>query len=245
VGGNGRGPANRRTGIRAMRRPLCVAIAVLVVACGSAHLPASNTRTASAAVSAKPTPTPAAVADIIPRMLRPKPPPPPPPIDPGTLPQTHTRPGTDDLGFQAGVQALWRGIVTGDASVALPFFFPSTAYVQVKAIWNPLDDYRDRLIALYRLDIEAAHEHLGSDPEDAQLLGVQVPEEDAEWIEPGVEYNKGSYYRVYGTRLTYRTGGSTHSFGIFSLISWRGEWYVVHLGPSSRWGFQGVVFDPE
>jgi hypothetical protein len=74
---------------------------------------------------------------------------------------------------------------------------------------------------------------------------VAVPKEQAEWIEPGVEYNKGSYYRVYGTRLTYKENGHTASFGIFSLISWRGEWYVVHLGPSTRPAMQGLVYDPQ
>ena len=241
--GPGWGSARRHAASPAARRLLCGAVAVLVAipvaGCGAAQRPAALK------VSTKP--SPAAAADYIPRNLNPKPtpPPPPPPVDPGTLPQTHVRPGTDDPAFQAGVQALWRAIVADDPSAALAFFFPAAAYVQVKAIWNPLDDYRDRLIALYRLDIEAAHAQLGSDPADAQFVGVQVPEGDAEWIEPGEEYNKGSYYRVYGSRLSYRTGGTTHSFGIFSLISWRGEWYVVHLGPSSRWGFQGVVVDPE
>jgi hypothetical protein len=73
---------------------------------------------------------------------------------------------------------------------------------------------------------------------------VQVPREQAEWIEPGAEYNKGSYYRVYGTRLTYQVKGHSASFGIFSLISWRGEWYVVHLGPATRPAMEGIVYDP-
>ena len=52
----------------------------------------------------------------------------------------------------------------------------------------------------------------------------------AQWILPGVEYNKGSYWRVYGTTVTYTVGGESRSFPITSMISWRGEWYVVHLG---------------
>ena len=34
------------------------------------------------------------------------------------------------------------------------------------------------------------------------------------------------------------------SFGIASLISWRGVWYVVHLGAISRTSVTGVVDDP-
>jgi hypothetical protein len=50
---------------------------------------------------------------------------------------------------------------------------------------------------------------------------------------------------VYGTRLTYRINGHTASFGVFSLISWRGEWYIVHLGPSVRSANKGIVYAPE
>ena len=221
------------------RGSACALVAAMLAGCGTAHQP----KAASASASA--TARPVQVEDVIPRMLRPTPTPTPQPtIDPGTLPQTHVRPGTDDPTFQAGVQSLWQAIVTDNPATAMPFFFPSTAYVQVKDIWNPLDDYQNRLVALYRLDIEAAHAHLGSDPYNAEFVSVQVPESQAEWIEPGEEYNKGSYYRVYGTRLSYRVAGSIRSIGIFSLISWRGEWYCVHLGPSSRYGFEGEVFDP-
>jgi hypothetical protein len=168
-----------------------------------------------------------------------------PSVDPGTLPQTHVLPNPDDPLFQAGVQDLWQAIVTNDPATALPFFFPKSAYLQVKAISNPSADYKNRLIAWYDLDIAAAHKLLGADAATAQLVGVSVPTKQAQWIVPGVEYNKGSYYRVYGTRLTYKVGGKTKSFGIFSLISWRGEWYVVHLGPSTRTSLKGYVYAPE
>lgn len=168
-----------------------------------------------------------------------------PSIDPGTLPQTDALPSGDDPQFEAGVQALWQAIVQDDPSEAHGFFFPLSAYLQVKDIDDPAEDYQDRLLTWYDLDIQAAHEQLGAGAASATLVGVQVPEDQAEWITPGVEYNKGSYYRVYGTRLTYQENGSTASFGIFSLISWRGEWYVVHLGPSTRSSNVGIVYDPE
>ena len=167
----------------------------------------------------------------------------PPTIDPGTLPQTNATPGDQDARFQVGAQDLWQAIVQDKPALAQPFFFPLSAYRQVKAIWNPAEDYQDRLIAWYDLDIQAAHDHLGS-AADARFVGMNVPESDAEWIEPGAEYNKGSYYRVYGTRLNYQVDGHAASIGVFSLISWRGEWYVVHLGPRTRSAMEGLVYDP-
>lgn len=167
-----------------------------------------------------------------------------PTTDPGTLPQTQALPGDQDARFRAGAQHLWQAIVQDKPDLARPFFFPLSAYKQVKGIWNPAEDYQDRLIAWYDLDIRAAHDYLGSAAAGARFVGVDVPESDAEWIEPGVEYNKGSYYRVYGTRLNYEANGHQGSIGVFSLISWRGEWYVVHLGPSTRSTMQGFVYDP-
>lgn len=167
-----------------------------------------------------------------------------PTTDPGLLPQTHALPSPDDPMFQAGVQDLWQAIVTDDPTTALPFFVPETAYLQVKAIADPSADYRNRLVDWYRVDIAAAHALLGVQASSAAFVRVTVPTAQAVWIVPGVEFNKGSYYRVYGTRLYYQVGGTTKSIGIYSLISWRGEWYVVHLGPSTRSTNRGIVYNP-
>ena len=115
-------------------------------------------------------------------------------------------------------------------SVALPAFFPLGAYRQVKAISNPDGDYSSRLIAAYEEDIHTLHGKLGSQASGAQLTGVDVPESQAVWVQPGAEYNKGSYWRVYGATLKYSTpDGRSGAFPVTSMISWRGEWYVVHL----------------
>jgi hypothetical protein len=45
-------------------------------------------------------------------------------------------------------------------------------------------------------------------------------------------------------RVVYREGGQVHSFGIASMISWRGVWYVVHLGAILRSSGEGVVHEP-
>ncbi len=158
--------------------------------------------------------------------------------NPGSLPQTTARPSGSDPQFAKRMGALWAAIVAGDTP-ARSSFFPLGAYLQVKAISNPAADYRNRLIALYDLDIRALHLRVGS---GATLLGVDVPDRSATWVTPGQEYNKGSYWRVYGTRVRYRTvAGKEGSFGIFSLISWRGQWYVVHLGPINRTPGTGAI----
>jgi hypothetical protein len=104
-----------------------------------------------------------------------------------------------------------------------------SAYIQVKGISDPVHDYQTRLIANFDQDVEALHAALGGSAGSATLTGVTVPDA-AQWIVPGVEYNKGSYWRVYGTNVSYTAGGQSRSFPITSMISWRGEWYVVHLG---------------
>lgn len=149
--------------------------------------------------------------------------------DPGTLPQTRDKPEASGAAFEARTAALWQGIVKDDADRALPFFFPVTAYEQVKAISHPAADWRRRLFAAYKRDIHALHKRLGEHAESAKFLRIEVPDDRARWIEPNEESNKIGYYRVYGTRLVYEVDGKERTFEVSSLISWRGQWYVVHL----------------
>ena len=113
-------------------------------------------------------------------------------------------------------------------------FFPLAAYKQVKAIYNAAGDWRTRLWLDFRLDVRAAHRLLGRQPGAAKLVRVIVPSAGAAWIDPGVCYNKVGYWHVAGPRVVYRLHGQVRSFGIASLISWRGVWYVVHFGGITR-----------
>ncbi len=149
--------------------------------------------------------------------------------DPASLPQTHDRPTASGPAFEARVAALWAAIVADDPAQALPFFFPLGAYQQVKDIPDPASDWRHRLVAAYDHDIHALHARLGSGAARATLTGLDVPEARGRWVDPGEEYNKIGYYRVFGSRLRYTVDGDAGSFEVKSLISWRGEWYVVHL----------------
>src|SRR5262249_2740002 len=93
----------------------------------------------------------------------------------------------------------------------------------------------------FRLDIAAAHRLLGRGAARARLARVSVPSATAAWIDPGVCENAVGYWHVGGARLVYRQHGRLRSFGIASLISWRGRWYVVHRGGVLRAGPRGVV----
>ena len=146
-------------------------------------------------------------------------------VDPGTLPQTMQLPSAYDPAFRARIADLWQAVTTGDAASAAPAFFPLSAYIQVKGISDPVHDYDTRLIPDYDQDIATLHGEIGP---SAVFRSVSVPDA-AEWILPGVEYNKGSYWRVYGTRVYFTVGTQLHYFTIASMISWRGQWYVVHL----------------
>ncbi|HEY6463812.1 MAG TPA: hypothetical protein VIY73_26765 [Polyangiaceae bacterium] len=149
--------------------------------------------------------------------------------DPATLPQTHDRPVASGAAWDARVAALWKAIVADDPDQAMPFFFPLGAYEQVKDIGNPASDWKHRLVAAYAHDIHALHAHLGDSASSATLVGLDLPDARARWVDPGEEYNKIGYYRVFGSRLRYTVDGEAHSFDVKSLISWRGEWFVVHL----------------
>jgi hypothetical protein len=165
--------------------------------------------------------------------------------DPGSLPQTNQLPSASTPAFQAEMAALWAGVVSDSVPAALPAFFPEAAYVQLKAIYSPQTDYTNRSVAEFGLDVGAAHQVLGSNPGSAGLIGVVVPQQYAHWVPPGTCENGVGYFEVANSRLVYEQDGQIHSFGIASMISWRGTWYVVHLGAVERSTEQGVVEDPE
>jgi hypothetical protein len=150
--------------------------------------------------------------------------------DPATLPQTHDHPPASGAAFDAGVAALWAGIVADDPEKAMPFFFPLAAYQQVKDVSDPASDWKRRLVAAYGRDVHGLHKRLGADAARAIFVGIEVPDARARWVDPGEEYNKIGYYRVFSSKLRYTVDGEARAFEVKSLISWRGEWYVVHLG---------------
>src|SRR5256885_2345303 len=52
--------------------------------------------------------------------------------DPGALPQTDDKPVASGATFDAGVQGLWQAVQQDRPELAMPFFFPQRAYLQVK-----------------------------------------------------------------------------------------------------------------
>jgi hypothetical protein len=134
--------------------------------------------------------------------------------------------------------------VQGSLTPALPAFFPKGAYLQLKAIPSAGSDWTTRLTHDYGLDIAAAHRMLGRDAPKARLVAVDVAAGFGHWISPGVCYNRVGYYEMPNARMVYREYGQIRSFGIASMISWRGVWYVVHLGAILRSSGAGVVHEP-
>ncbi len=150
--------------------------------------------------------------------------------DGAALPQTEDKPSVSSERFKRRMQLLAESILTGDAERAKSTFFPLVAYAQVKDVQKPERDYRYRLLANFERDVREYHKALGKDAEHAQFLGVEVPEERAQWMKPGKEGNRLGYFRVLRSRLRFKlAAGTDKTFELTSLISWRGEWYVVHL----------------
>ena len=220
-----------------------LAAAVVLAGCGGSPgqpLPtakSSVTRTGSPSVAApSPTgsPTPHVTASASPTAL---------PVAPGAgaLPQTRAFPHTDSAAFRNAMADLWLAVTTGNPRFGLPGFFPVAAYEQIKAEPYPAADWQYRLWYDFVLDVRAAHRLLGS---GATLDRVIAPTAYAAWVYPGACYNKVGYWHLPGARVVYREHGIERSFGIASLISWRGVWYVVLLGAVQRTAVTGIVDQP-
>jgi hypothetical protein len=222
--------------------PAAVA-AVLMAGCGAspqAQPPATASASASGAASQ---PVPSSATPEATSQPRPAKSPAALPVAPGAgaLPQTRAFPSTHSAAFRNAMADLWLAVTTGSPRFGLPAFFPVAAYKQVKAIADPAADWRSRLWQAFVLDVGAAHRLAAG---GARLVRVVVPVSDAAWIPPGACYNSIGYWHVPGARVVYRKHGQERSFGIASLISWRGVWYVVHFGAVLRGAMTGVVDQP-
>lgn len=149
-------------------------------------------------------------------------------LDPSALPQTPDQPPSSGPELDSGAAGLWQAVITDDPAQAMPFFLRLSAYAQLKVNTDPAGDWQRRLVDAYQQDIHALHARLGAAASSARLDGIDVPA-TATWVQPGDEYNKVGYWRVYGTRVRFTANGRSDSFTIASMISWRGRWYVVHL----------------
>ncbi len=121
--------------------------------------------------------------------------------------------------------------MAGDPEIAdLPVFFPVEAYEQVKDIKSPAADHKSRLRKAFARDVREYHKEIGPNPEAAKLLGIEVDEKRLKWMKPGSEGNKLGYWRVTRSKIRYaNASGQEKTLELTSLISWRGEWFVVHL----------------
>lgn len=146
------------------------------------------------------------------------------------LDQTDQRPTVTSASFQKRIELVAHAIISGEVEPALPAFFPLVAYQQVKDVAKPERDYKFRLLANFKRDLLEYHHALGAAAAESKFDGVTVSEKDAKWMVPGSEGNKLGYFRVLRSRLRFTLPtGRSREFELTSLISWRGEWYVVHL----------------
>lgn len=227
-----------------------VAAALLASACGEAPAPRGSAAADSAASAPAPTSearSPAKTASAAPSASTPaalpsaSAAPPPVAVDLTKAPelldaagkplsQTDVRPSVDSPAFQERLSLVFRAIVADDPTLAEPAFFPKIAYEQVKDIKDAGADWKSRLLKAFARNIHEYHKELGDDPAGCKLLGIEVDEKRVKVMERGKEGNKLPYHRVTRSKIRWAdASGKEKTFELTSLISWRGEWFVVHL----------------
>jgi hypothetical protein len=160
---------------------------------------------------------------------------------PGNLPQTSIEPNFT-TGLNSQMHTLWRAISLDSPAIGERVFFPREAYLRMKQgqIVNPASDYSNRLIALFALDVGAYHRLMVTGVH-ARFERIVASRADAAWNPPGACENRIGYWHLPGVRLVFARGRHVESVAVASLISWRGVWYVVHLGPNPRSANVGTV----
>jgi hypothetical protein len=160
---------------------------------------------------------------------------------PGMLPQTSVEPSFG-AALTTQMTLLASTFTHLSAPIALKVFFPELAYVKMKTgeIPAPASDWQGRLFDFFILDIGAYRDRLSATP-GATFVRVEANPRFAQWIPPGVCENKIGYWHEPNVRLVFRNHAAVVSVLVASLISWRGVWYVVHLGPNPRPANVGTV----
>lgn len=150
--------------------------------------------------------------------------------DGNPLPQTEERPSATSRSLVRRLELLVEAIAKDEPALALPAFFPVEAYTQVKAIAKPERDWQRRLVAAFERNIHEYHRKLGASATGVRFARLEVPEAKVKWMKPGSEGNRVGYFRVVRSQLVVATSeGRELPLELTSMISWRGEWYVVHL----------------
>jgi hypothetical protein len=144
------------------------------------------------------------------------------------------------------MHAVWDAVASGSFNQAAKYFFPGAAYVQMKqgVLPNPSGDFATRLLAFFKLDVTAYHQLLIQGG-PSKFIGIRVNPLQVSRIQPGVCENKIGYWHLGPVRVVYEQAGVTKSFAIASLISWNGEWKIIHLGPNPRPHNVGTVDSPQ
>jgi hypothetical protein len=187
----------------------------------SAPAPSTSAQVDAPSTSAEGASAPTDEALAVPAILGP---------DGKPLPQTEDRPSVESPAFRRRMQLLWDAIIANDSKIAERAFFPVEAYEQVKDIKNPAADWRSRLLRHFARDVRDYHERLGADPKACRFEGVEIDEGRVQWMKPGREGNRVGYFRITRSRIRYTDPkGRPRTLELTSLISWRGEWFVVHL----------------
>jgi hypothetical protein len=210
-------------------------IAIACVGCARAEPPGVPGRTsattrsvgiAAGGASSQPRTNTATIASVSASVV------PVPLFDAGDLPLTQTSqmPSADDPSLSDRIAALCDAILDNSPETAHRAFFPLQAYRQVKAVADPERDYRLRLLAHFDRDIGRYHRRLGRSRPELHCDGIAIAEGQARWMKPGSEFNRIGYYRVLRSKLRFSDARGGHtSLEVTSMISWRGQWYVVHL----------------
>ncbi len=213
-----------------------VVLALLLGACR--HDPPAPTSTPTSTATATATSTPTSSA---PSASSPVPLPPPQAGEGGEepallgadgklLPQTEDHPSVESPVFRKHLELLVEAIVKDDVEIARAAFFPQKAYEAVKTIKDPGKDWEHRLFRAFKRNIHEYHGKLGKHAEGTKLERLELPDAKAKWMKPHSEGNGIGYWRVLRSKLHLVDGaGKKREFEVSSFISWRGEWYVVHL----------------
>lgn len=154
------------------------------------------------------------------------------PPGPPEVPIENREPGErpDASSVEEQAPLLLEAIRTGDASIALPFFFPADAFDLVKDLPDPRA-YHRRMVRWFEEDVEIEHLPFRT---TGRLEFERFAFGRCTWTAKGEEGNLLPYWSCRRNRLFARADGRPVQIEIRVMIHWGPRWHVVHLRPVRR-----------
>ena len=144
--------------------------------------------------------------------------------------QSMVKPLAHDHALDIRMRQFYTGLRDNNNALCDKAFLPMMDYVALKQGGGNQADWRNRLMYHFHLQLAQLRKRFAASLPGSTYNGYRIPYSTAHTVRVGAEENKAPYWQVFMTTMAFHDkNGRGHNFTINTLISFRGEWWIVHV----------------